>query len=339
MKRPDAAMTEPQKVCVIIAAYNAAATIGRAIQSALAEPEVAEVFVIDDCSTDTTVAAARETDDGTGRLTIASLNANAGPSAARNVAIAESRSPFIAVLDSDDFFLPGRFTALFAEPDWDIIADNIVFMDERAAVSVDPIAIATHKITQRRLTAATFVEGCITHADRYKGELGFLKAVFRRAFLDEHELRYSENLRLAEDYELYARALMLGARFTVAPGCHYVAVEREDSLSAVHTVRDLTNLEQADRMLIAFAPANSDLHFQLKRHYAQIVGKQRHRALLYRKHEVGIVKALSEQADHPFHLCRTMLAILRDKLRTAGLWPATPAPPPRKNNLRFLLSD
>ncbi|AYJ86956.1 glycosyltransferase family 2 protein [Sphingomonas paeninsulae] len=339
MKRTDAAMTEPQKVCVIIAAYNAAATIGRAIQSALAEPEVAEVFVIDDCSTDTTVNAARTADDGTHRLTVASLEKNSGPSAARNLAIARSRSPFIAVLDSDDFFLPGRFTALFAEPDWDIIADNIVFVDERAAMAIDPVAVATHKITPRQLTAATFVEGCITYADRYKGELGFLKAVFRRAFLDKHDLRYSENLRLAEDYELYARALMLGARFTVAPDCYYVAVEREDSLSAVHTVRDLTNLEQADRMLIASAPASADLNFQLKRHYAQIIGKQRHRALLDRKHDVGILKALSEQADHPFQLGKTMLAISRDKLRAAALWPTPTAPPPRKNGLRFLLSD
>jgi succinoglycan biosynthesis protein ExoU len=338
MKRPAAAMTEPQEVCVIIAAYNAAATIGRAIQSALGESEVAEVFVIDDCSSDGTAAAARSADDGSGRLFVISLETNAGPSAARNVAIAKSISPFIAVLDSDDFFLPGRFATLFAQPQWDIAADNIVFIDQRAVTSVDTAAVGRHTIAPRQLTAANFVEGCITHADRYKGELGFLKAVFRRDFLDRHRLRYSEGLRLAEDYELYARALINGARFVIGPSCHYVAVEREDSLSAVHTVGDLSNIEQADRILLAVAPANPDLRFQLQRHYAQTVAKQRHRALLEKKREVGIVKALAEQVVQPLMLAKTLTAILGDKLRAVGLWSASPQPP-RVNGLRFLLSD
>lgn len=57
-------------VCVIIAAKNASDTIGLAVASALREPEVAEVVVIDDGSTDGTAAAARQADDGSGRLII-----------------------------------------------------------------------------------------------------------------------------------------------------------------------------------------------------------------------------------------------------------------------------
>lgn len=331
-------MTESQTVCVIIAAYNATATIGRAVRSALTEPEVAEVYVIDDCSSDDTPAAARASDDGTGRLTVVSLDANSGPSAARNIGIAKSSSPFIAVLDSDDFFLPGRFAALFAQPEWDIAADNIVFIDQDAVGSIDPLAIVSHKIAPRQLTAASFIEGCITHVDRYKGELGFLKAVFSRKFLDRHGLRYSENLRLAEDYELYARALMLGGRFIIGGNCHYVAVERTDSLSARHTVRDLSNIEQADRMLLASARADRDLRLQLERHYAQTIEKQRHRALLERKRQVGMVKAIGEQAREPRLLAKTLTAVLRDKLKAVGVI-RPPAPPPRINGLRFLLSD
>ncbi|TIR69420.1 MAG: glycosyltransferase, partial [Mesorhizobium sp.] len=47
------AVTTP-RVCVIIAARNAARTIPVAIASALREPEVAEVVVVDDASTDDT---------------------------------------------------------------------------------------------------------------------------------------------------------------------------------------------------------------------------------------------------------------------------------------------
>src|SRR5262245_48322064 len=99
-------------VCVIIAARNASATIARAVRSALRERQVAEVVVVDDGSTDATADAAYDADDGSGRLKLLVLSKNRGPAAARNHAIARSSAPLIAVLDADDFFLPGRFDAL-----------------------------------------------------------------------------------------------------------------------------------------------------------------------------------------------------------------------------------
>ena len=58
------------RVCVIIAARNAARTIPAAIASALREPEAAEVVVVDDASTDDTAEVARAADDGSGRLKV-----------------------------------------------------------------------------------------------------------------------------------------------------------------------------------------------------------------------------------------------------------------------------
>ncbi len=49
----------PSSVSVIIAAHNSEATIERAVRSALAEPETADVIVVDDGSTDDTLAQAR----------------------------------------------------------------------------------------------------------------------------------------------------------------------------------------------------------------------------------------------------------------------------------------
>jgi succinoglycan biosynthesis protein ExoU len=70
-------------VAVVIAAHEAGKFIGRAVRSALAEPEVAEVFVVDDASTDDTVAATHAADDGSGRLVVLQQPANLGPGAAR----------------------------------------------------------------------------------------------------------------------------------------------------------------------------------------------------------------------------------------------------------------
>src|ERR1700684_4112944 len=95
-------------VAIILAAYNASGTVGRAVRSALAEPETAEVIVVDDDSTDDTTAQAAAADDGSGPLRLASLTRNEGLAAARTLAIEQSTAPWISVLDADDFFLPGR---------------------------------------------------------------------------------------------------------------------------------------------------------------------------------------------------------------------------------------
>jgi succinoglycan biosynthesis protein ExoU len=67
---------DSQSICVIIAAKNASDTIATAIKSALAEPEVAEVVVIDDGSTDATATIAQSCDDETGRLKVERFDVN-----------------------------------------------------------------------------------------------------------------------------------------------------------------------------------------------------------------------------------------------------------------------
>lgn len=119
-----------REVTVVIAAWRASGTIGRAVASALAQPEAAEVVVVDDASNDdgATLAAARAADDGTGRLIVLELEKNAGPSTARNTALRASKAAWIAVLDSDDIMQPGRLAKLLAlsQAGYELIADDLL---------------------------------------------------------------------------------------------------------------------------------------------------------------------------------------------------------------------
>lgn len=282
-------MTSPASVCVIIAAKNASGTIARAIHSALREDLVAEVVVIDDGSTDDTAATSRTADDGSGRLRVLSLKTNNGPAFARNHAIAHSSAPLIAILDADDFYLAGRFDRLLAENDWDFVADNIVFIDGRGKV-VEP-EVPEFEAAPRLLDLRGFIEGNISKRGASRGEIGFLKPVMRRSFLDAHGLRYKEELRLGEDYDLYARALLNGARYKIVHGCGYGAVVRPDSLSGRHRTLDLKRLYEADQAILATPGLPRESAAALRRHERHIRGRYELRRFLDIKAEAGLRQA------------------------------------------------
>ena len=90
---------------VIIPLYNKAHTIERTLQSVLSQTfREFEVVVVNDGSTDDGANIARRVPDA--RIRVID-QPNQGVSAARNQGIAQSRQPFIALLDGDDEWLPG----------------------------------------------------------------------------------------------------------------------------------------------------------------------------------------------------------------------------------------
>jgi teichuronic acid biosynthesis glycosyltransferase TuaG len=96
-------------VSVVMPAYNAASVVGASIRSVVAQQFTRwELIVVDDHSSDDTalqvqVFAARD-----GRIRLIQLEENRGPAVARNAAIAAARGRYVAFLDCDDLWLPGK---------------------------------------------------------------------------------------------------------------------------------------------------------------------------------------------------------------------------------------
>jgi len=110
---------------VIIAAYQAAAFIGGAIESALEqEPPPLEVIVGDDGSTDDLESAVAQFGPAVRVVRIE----HGGEAAAKNAAAAVARGDFLAFLDADDRFLRGRLEAIAAaaraDPELDLITTD-----------------------------------------------------------------------------------------------------------------------------------------------------------------------------------------------------------------------
>ncbi|MFP4579084.1 MAG: glycosyltransferase family A protein [Candidatus Sumerlaeia bacterium] len=94
-------------VSVVIPAYNSAEFIDRAIRSAVEQDyEPKEIIVVDDGSTDETPEKVKAWGDKVRYF----RQENQGPDPARNLGVEKARGEFIAFLDSDDEYLPGRLS-------------------------------------------------------------------------------------------------------------------------------------------------------------------------------------------------------------------------------------
>ena len=99
------------RVSVIIPVYCAAKYIREAVESALIQPEVAEIILVEDASPDNSLAMCQliAAEQSIVQLHRHPGGINRGAGASRNLAIQKSTCDFIAFLDADDYYLPNRF--------------------------------------------------------------------------------------------------------------------------------------------------------------------------------------------------------------------------------------
>ncbi len=235
------------EVSVIIAAWQAEGFLVRSIENALAQEGVTvEVIVVDDASEDDTYGVARAMADRDGRVTALRLAENSGPSGARNAALAVARGEWVAVLDADDRMAPRRLQrmiALAGAQGADLVLGNLAEVDETgAAISDEPFV--TDPDVPMRLTAERFVAGNLRVVGGHN--LGYLKPLIRRGFLEGEGISYDTDLRNGEDFHLVLCCLLSGAEVWFSPDPDYLYTRRRGSVSAASAVEHITALIRAE---------------------------------------------------------------------------------------------
>ncbi|MFK0687019.1 glycosyltransferase family 2 protein [Mesorhizobium sp. IMUNJ 23033] len=232
-------------VSFVIAAYNAEATLDRAIASAIAQRDVSvEVVVVDDTSRDRTLEVARSYPQDIVR--VVALPENRGPGGARNAGLELARGRWVAVLDSDDAVYPGRLSTMIARAEKagaEIAIDNLQVVREDG-VAEDTMFPAAYLESLGEISLADYIAGNIVFESRFN--LGYLKPIFQRRFLNENGLRYDEGLIIGEDYILLASALAKGGRCVVEPTTGYVYHIRSGSISRVLELHHVEAMRKAD---------------------------------------------------------------------------------------------
>lgn len=220
-------LQEPMQFSVIIPAKNAAGSLKSAIMSALTQTEVTtEVIVVDDGSNDQTAHVAHEIRRSDNRVVVLRNPTSVGVSAARNQAIAAARGEWVAPLDADDEFLPGRLNQLRREAearDVDMLADNLALRSE-AGQDLGVAFSETNLQQQNSVSLDVFLLHDIPHMQPMG--VGFCKPIIKRLFLSTHGLRYNETLSCNEDLLFYAECLISGARFGFSRSAGYLYTVR-----------------------------------------------------------------------------------------------------------------
>ncbi len=255
-----------KSISVIIPAFNVASCISTAIHSALSQSLAPlEIIVVDDASTDATASIVAAIARAHKSVRLLHMPLNRGAAAARNVGLDHCSSDWIAILDSDDRYLPQRLEYLVAaaeEAQLDMAADNFYYYDASAkqivGVALPPGMIGACLPLDRY----DFVRNCMTNMAGAV-DLGLLKPILRRSFVERFSLRYLDDIRHGEDFIFYLTALVHGAKFAVFPEPHYVYTQRWGSVSGRHSALtrtrvDLSEIEAESRRIASSRLTEND---------------------------------------------------------------------------------
>lgn len=220
-------------VSVIIPAYNQAQYLAEAIESALAQSFAdREIIVVDDGSTDHTAAVAQRFGNAVRYV----YQENQGLASARNTGIRHARGELVALLDSDDAWLPDFLTRTVAlakaKPQQSVFYSGVRYIDtngqplpQRGEVPV----LAPDAFRRKLLRSNFLVPSAILMRRRAVLEAGLFDINYRRL----------------QDWELWVRMVRFGYTFTgLADGlvCYRI---HEESLS--------TDPDSGERAALALA--------------------------------------------------------------------------------------
>lgn len=201
------------RVSVVIPTHNRSGGVCRAIDSALAQTlPPHELIVVDDASTDDTVAELRQQYGD--RIVIVALKRNVGGAGARNVGADRATGEFVAFLDSDDVWYPDKLERQAATYAAAVREGGDVFVYARG--DLEYLVRGDAFSPQRALRADEPVDEYIFIEQQDVQTSGFYmtRELFQR-------VRFSDGLRRHQDIDFAIRLQGLGARFVLTEGTIY----------------------------------------------------------------------------------------------------------------------
>jgi hypothetical protein len=211
--------TATPELSVVIPAYDAEETLPTQLEALLAQRPAWpwEVLVCDNGSTDGTAELVHAWTTRMPELRLVDASARRGPSAARNIGVAQARAPRVAFCDADDRVGDGWVAAIRrALDEHEFVAGPF----EGSLLNADAGSAVTWTAQAHGLTVKPFLPQFVTAGS---GNMGVLRAVF-----DEVGGFY-EGARTAEDDDFCLRVQLSGHELVFVPDV-VLHVRRRDGL-------------------------------------------------------------------------------------------------------------
>lgn len=188
------------KVSVIIPVYNSEKFVKEAVLSILNQTyQDFEIIVIDDASQDASIREIQELPQD--KITILHNEVNKGISYSRNRGLEASHGEYIALLDHDDIAVLDRLECevnyLDIHKEISVVGGHHRHIDE---VGRDLDKQWSVYLNPNYLKAYLLLDNGVVNGS----------AMFRKAFVMEHEIRYRENMCGAEDYMFWVECSLHG---------------------------------------------------------------------------------------------------------------------------------
>jgi glycosyltransferase involved in cell wall biosynthesis len=196
-------MSDRPLVSIIIPTYNCDRFLEEALTSVVQQDyAVREIIVVDDGSTDSTVAFAKRFPEV--RLL---TQRNAGPAAARNVGVRASFGKYLAFLDGDDIWFPGKLSSQIAyaesHPDHPIVFGQFAFWRRDAGGLYPPAEEFPKRPGSWEITEP--LSGWIYADVLLDSVICIITALIHRSVYDDVG-GFDESLRGGSDYDFWLRS-------------------------------------------------------------------------------------------------------------------------------------
>ena len=225
-------------VSVVMPLYNAKDLVKFTVDSVLNQTlENIEVLIIDDCSTDDSLAVCRELYGSDKRVRILQQPQNMGPGAARNRGINEASGKYIAFVDSDDEILPDALSKMLETAkkyDADVVHNTKYFvhsLDKDGSVPLQLIdddvilsPISGNAGGEEYTEITRLSDDLSSRFDDWKNRRiswNVFSKLFRRAFLADHNIHFSD-MKFAEDMVFCFECLFKAENYVMVPDQSYV---------------------------------------------------------------------------------------------------------------------
>lgn len=148
-------------ISVVIPCYNAEKTLGRTVDSVLAQSyKNIEIILVDDVSKDSTLNIAREYEKKDSRIRVIAKDVNGGVARARNDGVKAASYPWIAFVDSDDYWtadkLDKQIAVVESDPSVGIVFTGSAFISDEGKM-FDYTLQVPEKITYNELLSQNLI--------------------------------------------------------------------------------------------------------------------------------------------------------------------------------------